>query len=113
MIKLAQGDTGQFVIELTENGIPIDIPMGYELTYTISTRNGNELKYRVSTATKTITHIGVGVYICYLPFEVSKSLTNEFNVGELAIFQTNKEVVNISLNKAEIKVSSNSINHQI
>lgn len=113
MIKIPRGSTGYFVIELYENNVPIDLPDGTELTYTVSTKSGRTLKFRATTQNGTLAHIGVGIYSCDLPYEISKNLSEVENIGELAAWLPDKSIVNIGQNVIEIIAIPNSINAQI
>ncbi len=104
MIKIPRGSTGYFVIELFENNVPVDFPDGTELTYTVSTKSGRTLKFRATTQDGSLVHIGVGIYSCNLPWDVSKNLSEVENIGELAAWLPDKSVVNIGQNSIDIIV---------
>lgn len=113
MIKIARGSTGYFVVELSENNAPIDLPEGTELTYTISTQAGQSLKFRATTKDGSLVRIGKGIYSCNLPYDVSKNFSEVENVGELAAWLPDKSMVNIGQNAIEIIVTPNTINAQL
>lgn len=112
-MKIPRGSTGYFVVELLENNTPVDLPESTELTYTISTKSGKSLKFRATTKDGSLVHIGVGVYSCNLPYDVSRNLSDVENVGELAAWLPDKSVVSIGQNAIEIIVTPNTINGQL
>lgn len=113
MIQIPQGNTGYFIIELTEDGKPIDLPGEMEMVFIISTVSGNTLKFKCSTQNETILQVGQGVYSCYLPYNTSRTLTNSPNIGEIAIYTTDKKLVNIGQHKINIEIITNNVQAQI
>lgn len=113
MIEIVQGNTGYFIIELTEDGKPIDLPGEMEMVFIISAISGNALKFKCSTNNGTILQVGHGVYSCYLPYGISKTFTNSSNIGEIAVYTTDKKLVNIGQQKIGIEIISNNIQAQI